>query len=412
MLAEKIAVVIGDRILLYSDLKSPDRQFNSLSCDFAAGRIQSEQLLLQAEKDGLQVSDESVESELDRRIRYYIGQYGSRHQLEIVAGKSIDRIKSDFRKDIRDQLLGQEEISRVTASITVRPAEVNAYYESLPANQLPRVGNRYGLACLVIYPEVSGPVLDYVDAELENLRQQLLRRGLGLCSAVKSADEKLCSEWVMDPEYPVDLDPAVRKAILRLQPGEISHPIRTKTGSYLLQRVDEEGWTHIRYLFRRPPLTPEDQARALTRMDSLVNALRSGSLSFEEAVKRFNQGGAEISGAWLASATGGFDLDKSELPLPGLEPVLDTLRTGGISAPVVFTDPLRGTGMALVWLRSFTPAHVLRPESDYAELAARALEQKKQETLQQWLNQREAGKLVILDPGLLAICPDLARLER
>ena len=46
---------------------------------------------------------------------------------------------------------------------------------TLPARQpASRVGSRYGLSGYL--PEVSGPVLDYVDARLENLRQQLLRR--------------------------------------------------------------------------------------------------------------------------------------------------------------------------------------------------------------------------------------------
>ena len=110
----------------------------------------------------------------------------------------------------------------------------------------------------------------------------------------------------MDPEYRLTWI-SCRKAILRLQPGEISHPIRAKTGSYLLQRVDEE--VDIRYLDDRHRMVGSDP-------DGFVNALRSGSLSFGKAVKRSTgrsrnlRSLAGLSYRWLTWT--------KRTPLPGL----------------------------------------------------------------------------------------------
>jgi peptidyl-prolyl cis-trans isomerase SurA len=62
-------------------------------------------LVLQAEKDSLPVSDDEVDAEIDNQIRYFISQYGSKDELERVAGKTIYQLKEDFKDGFRDRKL-------------------------------------------------------------------------------------------------------------------------------------------------------------------------------------------------------------------------------------------------------------------------------------------------------------------
>ena len=73
--ADKIIAVVGDRIILYSDIKNSildiQRQGGAVppdaECMIAEQAIVSKVLMLQAEKDSLPVTDEEVEAELDTK---------------------------------------------------------------------------------------------------------------------------------------------------------------------------------------------------------------------------------------------------------------------------------------------------------------------------------------------------------
>ena len=106
LLADKIVAIVGDKIVLRSDLvnyiEDMKRGGNDVpenaDCFILERMMQDKALILQAEKDSLPVSDEEVEAELDQRIRYFIMQYGGKEAFEQIAGRTIYQVKEDFRK--------------------------------------------------------------------------------------------------------------------------------------------------------------------------------------------------------------------------------------------------------------------------------------------------------------------------
>src|SRR5262245_59836557 len=90
VVADKIISIVGDRIILYSDIQNSladiQRQGGTVpengECLLMEQAVLSKLLMLQAEKDSLPVSEEDVEAELDQKIRYYINQLGSQAALE------------------------------------------------------------------------------------------------------------------------------------------------------------------------------------------------------------------------------------------------------------------------------------------------------------------------------------------
>ena len=113
VVADKIAGIVGDRIILQSDIKNSIadivRQGGTVpengECLLMEQAIISKILMLQAEKDSLPVTDDEVEADLDNRIRQYINQLGSQEALEEVAGKTIYQIKDDARESVKEQKL-------------------------------------------------------------------------------------------------------------------------------------------------------------------------------------------------------------------------------------------------------------------------------------------------------------------
>ena len=113
VVADKIIATVGDKIILRSDIQNSisDMQRQNIdvppnaSCILLQQALALKALVLQAERDSLPVSDEEVDAEIDKRIRYYVQQYGSEEILQQVSGKSVFQLKEEFRPVIREQKL-------------------------------------------------------------------------------------------------------------------------------------------------------------------------------------------------------------------------------------------------------------------------------------------------------------------
>ncbi len=106
--ADKIVGIVGDKIILKSDVYNDilDRQRRgeavpeNADCAIMEQILTLKALVLQAEKDSIQVGDDEIDALLDNQIRGFINMYGSKEALEEIAGRTVYQIKEDFRPDI------------------------------------------------------------------------------------------------------------------------------------------------------------------------------------------------------------------------------------------------------------------------------------------------------------------------
>ena len=127
VLADKIIAVVGNKIVLKSDIDNGllDMQRQGIELPANAYCATLEQalgikaLVLQAEKDSLPVTDEEVETAIDNQIRYFMSQYGSKDELERVAGKTVYQLKEDFRDGFRDNLLAKAMRNNVVENVRI-----------------------------------------------------------------------------------------------------------------------------------------------------------------------------------------------------------------------------------------------------------------------------------------------------
>ena len=95
VIADKIVGQVGDKIILRSEIintiadakRQTQGQENVVlpnECQVLESQLIRKALLLQAQKDSLNVEDDEIEAELDNRIRQTIQQYGSKDILEEI----------------------------------------------------------------------------------------------------------------------------------------------------------------------------------------------------------------------------------------------------------------------------------------------------------------------------------------
>jgi peptidyl-prolyl cis-trans isomerase SurA len=78
------------------------------------GLVVNKVLLAKAEIDSVIVDDKRVDGELDRRMQYYEMQFGSREKIEQAYGKSVEQLKAELRKALREQMTAQQMQEEIT----------------------------------------------------------------------------------------------------------------------------------------------------------------------------------------------------------------------------------------------------------------------------------------------------------
>src|SRR6202012_18992 len=183
VVADKIAGIVGDKIILKSELAIAiaDMQRNSGGADIKGvdectildNMLIQKALVLQAEKDSLPVSDEEVEAEVDQRIRYFINLYGGKDAFEQIAQRTVYQAKMDFMAPIREQRLAESMRKKIVQDVTVTPTEVKEFYDKIPENQRIFYESEMQLSQIVIYPKASRDIEKLAISDLNTYKQQV-----------------------------------------------------------------------------------------------------------------------------------------------------------------------------------------------------------------------------------------------
>ena len=420
VVADKIVGVVGDRIILHSDIKNAlsdaARQGQAIpegaECIILEQALVSKLLMLQAQKDSLPVGEEEIEAELDQRIRYFISQYGTQEALETVAGKTIYQIKDDARESIRENKFAQAMQRKVVESVRITPTEVKAFFERIPKDSLPFYETELEIGQIVLLPKASRDMEKYVIDELNNYRRQLEMKVATFDQLVKSYSEDPGSKD-RGGQYQINRtektwDPAFMAAAFRLKEGELSPVVKSKFGYHLIQMVSRSGDDAVvRHILRIAPVTEVEMEASISKLDSIRAKLIAGTTTFSDAAGKYSEDeNAKFTGPYLTGRGGTYitidELDKDVVAQ------LDKLKIGEYSQPFAYTDERGRKGVRMLYLKSRVEPHRMNLRDDYNKIADMALEEKKMAALDKWLKNKIPTYYIMVDPSL-ASCEQLSR---
>jgi peptidyl-prolyl cis-trans isomerase SurA len=409
IIVDKIVAVVNDQPLLYSDIRNTVASAElppSNECAATEQAILAKILSLQAEKDSLLITREEIENELDRRIQYYITQYGSRKKLEDIAGKTVYQLKEDSRPFIREQLLRELMMQKISARITISPAEVRTYFENLPVDSLPRIESRYEIGEIIIYPKPSRAMEQYYWNELNEHRKRVEANKEPFCTSLGQV--AACQEIEISRNES-RIEPAISKMAFRLRQGQVAGPIKIKRGYCLIQLVAKSGDdATLNLICSYPPVSPGDERPAILQLDSLRSAILAGSISFNEAAVKNSESPLARFSPFLSGENRFTGVSISQLD-PSLVTAIGQMKPGEISTPQTYSDPQFGLAVRLIYLKSRSQPHILNLHDDYPALAQMALEQKKKKVMERWLRDKIADYSILVDSETLEGCPSVRK---
>jgi len=421
VVADKIVAVVGDKIIMKSDIDNSliDMQRQGIEIP-ANGRCMTleqamgiKALVLQAEKDSLPVTDEEIESDIDNQIRFFISQYGSKDELEKVAGKSVYQLKEDFKDGFRDRKLAQAMRNKIVEDIKITPNEVKAYFDKIPKDSLFLYESEVEISQVVLYPKASRDAEEYCIERLKDYKQQI--------ESGKKDFQTLASQYTEDPgsketggKYDInrnskDLDPLWLSKAFLLKEGQVSNPFKTKFGYHIMQLVSRAGdEATVRHLLLIPQVTSIEMAAGYKKLDSIRIKLMAGTMKFGEAVSRYSDDeNSKFNAGQISGRDGSTFLTIDQLD-KDLVAMMKDLKVGEYTQPKEYTDERGKKGIRIVFLKTRTTPHRENLKDDYNRVAQRALEDKKNEAIGNWFNKKIPTYYIRVDEEYQA-CEEMAK---
>ena len=409
VVADKILAVVGNKVILKSDIDNSlvdmQRQGIEVPADARCLTLQQSMgikaLVLQAEKDSLPVTDEEVEADIDNQIRYFISQYGSKDELERVAGKSVYQLKEDFKEGFRDRKLASAMRNSIVEGIKITPNEVKTYFEKIPVDSLALYESEVEIGQIVLYPRASREAEEYCIEQLAEYKKQAeTGRDFGTLATANTEDP---GSRANGGRYEVnrnqrDMDPTWLAKAFSLKEGQISNPFKSKFGYHIIKLESRAGDDAVvRHILKVPQVTQFELKSGFEKLDSVRANLIAGTMEFGAAVLKYSEDeSSKFTAGMLQGREGTFltidQLDKDLVPL------LQNLKVGEVSQPVAYTDERGKQGVRIVYLKTRTEPHRENLRDDYNKISLRALEEKKEAALEKWFDDHIKTYYIRIDP--------------
>ena len=422
VVADKIVAVVGDRIILYSDIKNSIADIarqggtvpDNAECLIMEQAVVSKVLMLQAEKDSLPVTDEEIEAELDQRIRYYVGQLGTKEILEEYAGKSVYQIKDDARESVRERKLAEAMQQKIVSGVKITPTEVKAFFDRIPKDSLPFFESELEVCQIVIYTKASRELEQYIVTEMTNYKKQLeskLTTFEQLAKRVSEGEE----ESIRGREFQINRnektwDPIFLSTAFRLKAGEISAPVKSKFGYHLILMVERTGDDAVvRHILRIPPVTDAEISQAKAKLDTVRSKVVAGTIGFNEAASKYSDADeVKYSGSCILNRDGSpyINIDQLDKEMVGS---ISKMKVGDISQPVAFTGDQNKKGVRIIYFKSRSEPHRMNLHDDYSKISQIAIEEKKGQALDKWMKAKIPTYYIMVDNVAAAECPKVQK---
>lgn len=410
---DKVVAVVGENIVLLSDIEDQIDQMTvnemkvteNSRCEVLEDQMYQKLFLVQAKVDSVVVSEDQIEQELDRRLRYFIQQIGSEDELVRFYGKTIDEIKADFRDDVQDILTIQQMQQQVTGNIKITPAEVREFYNTIPKDSIPYINAEVMIAQIVRQPPVSADEEERIKNRLKEFKQRVIDgEDFGTLAYLYSQDPgSAMNNGELGFMDRTELVPEFANTAMALEKGEVSEIVKTQFGYHIIQMLDRKGdRINVRHILLIPQVSPNDLQMAKVWLDSLKQQILTvDSLSFEQAAIKFSDdketrmnGGIMIN---PADATNRFDMELLGQIDRNLLFTVERMKEGEIAGPELYQGRDGKRAYRLLKLVKLTEPHLANIRDDYNRLQESAKRRKQNITLEQWINEHRDNAYIWVD---------------
>ena len=395
---DKIIAIIGDEIVLRSEVENQYLQYISqgvtsneeLRCEILEDLMTQKLLIFSCKQDSISVTKEEIEQEVETRVNYYVDQIGSIEKVEQYFEKDIYQIKKVLSELVEDQFLIQRMQSSITKDVKITPFDVNEFYEKMDKSELPLIEDRYKLSQIIVKPKMSEDQINKLADRLNAFRKRVLNgEDFKVLAALYSDDPGsannggeigFVSRGTFVPEF--------EKVAFRLKKGEVSEIVKTNFGYHIIQLIERRGdQVNVRHILLKPKYSSTSLQNARLRIDSIYNKIKNNEISFSQAIKSYSDDDTKNNNGLLINPSNGSSTYTIAELGSSIKYLIEGLNEDDFTKPVK-VESNEGSIYRILNVVEKISSHTANLDLDYDFFQTQALNFKKQEKLDEWIEKR------------------------
>ncbi|MDM8004312.1 MAG: peptidylprolyl isomerase [Bacteroidota bacterium] len=397
---ESVVAVVGNEVIYLSEIEGQVVQLKAerdptpveqLRCRLFEDQLVQKLFLDQARIDSIEVSTESVESDLNSRLTEYIRRAGSEQALENYFNKSMAEIRKDLREMLTNQYIVQETQGTIAKDITITPDEVKKFFNTIPRDSLALVPRKVQLSMISVEPPDMEASKAEVRQRLLDLRSRIINGESFSTLAILYSEDPGSAPRGGELGFTTrgEVAKPFAEAAWSLKQGVVSKIVETEFGFHIIQLIDRKGdMVNSRHILMKPKLSADQTEWAILKLDSIATLVRTDSLTFAHAAMRYSSDKAtRANGGKMVSQNPSERVDwltLDELPRE-VNLVVRNMKLGEISEPFRTTDTKGNSIYCIIRLDAEVPAHRMNMQDDYNYLSELALRDKQSRKYEEWI---------------------------
>ena len=404
---DEVVWVVGDEAILKSDVESErlNAQYEGRKFDGDPYCIIPEQLavqklfLHQAAIDSIEVSEQEVIGQVERRTNWLIEQVGgSKEKLEEYYNKTSTQIREMLRENIRDGLTVQKMQQHIVGEIKITPAEVRRYFKDLPQDSIPFVPTQVEVQIVTLEPKIPLEEVERVKKTLRDYTDGINSGKMSFATYARFYSEDpgtarrggelgFMGKGELVPEY-------ANVAFNLQDPNKVSKIVETEFGFHIIQLIEKRGdRINTRHILLKPKVEEKDLEAALVRLDSIADDIRNQKFTFDDAATYISQDKDTKNnhGLMANKNTGTARFEMQDLAQVSQEAakMVENMNVGEISRAFTMINDKGKEVCAIVKLKSRINGHKATISEDYQRLKAIVMEKRSEDKLEKWIKEKQ-----------------------
>ncbi|MCE1199626.1 MAG: peptidylprolyl isomerase [Marinilabiliales bacterium] len=407
---DQIVAIVGSNPILKSDIEAQAIDLaaqgqtteGDMKCEILEKLLEQKLLLAEAELDtNIVVTDNQINQNMDRRMKYFIENIGSEKDVEKYFKKPISQLKSEMSEMIKEQLKTEQMQNTITKNVTATPSEVRNYFRQLPKEKIPQIGSQVEYEQITLLPVITEQEDMDVKSRLREFKRRVENGENFSTLAVLYSEDPGSARNGGEMGYlgRAMLDPAFATEAFNLKVGAVSKVVRSEFGYHIIQMIDKKGEkVNVRHILIRPKIDPKELEKTKNRIDSLSTFVKNKKITWEQAAYLYSSDKNTRNNGGLVTSqkTGSSKFLMDELD-PDVSKIITGLKVGEISEPFLSMDDKQRQVYKMIKVLSRSNAHPANLQEDYQYLSEVFLEKKKDETYRKWIAKQQAKTYIHID---------------
>jgi peptidyl-prolyl cis-trans isomerase SurA len=400
---ESVVAVVGNEVIYMSDVEGQVMQrkaekdptpIETLRCQIFEEQLVQKLFLDQARIDSIKVTPENVESDLEARLADFIRRAGSEQALETYFNKSMTEIRQDLREMLTNQQIIQEMQAKIVTGMIITPEEVKEFYSHIPKDSLALVPRKVEISTIQVEPPSLEENKADIRQKLLDLRSRIIKGESFSTLAVLYSEDQGSAPYGGELGFKMrgELVKPYADAAWSLKKGVVSKIVESEFGFHIIQLIDRKGdMVNTRHILMKVKLTPKQTEWCINRLDSISKLIKNDSLTFQQAAWIYSSdkttrinGGKMVVENPVERVTW-FTLDQLSKEM---NMVVRNMKVGDVSDPFRTTDAKGNTIYCIIKLDNEIPAHRANLKDDYQFVSDQALNKKKSDAYQKWIDEK------------------------